>query len=90
MSSRFSQSDDCVSLSTHEYSDVGSHRRRDSEVVSTSYGNATTTTSMVYLPQNVVLCGLTHDEAFEASECGLVSKWRVKDRVRFHCLVFGS
>ncbi|XP_054780131.1 regulatory-associated protein of TOR 1 [Prosopis cineraria] len=101
MSSRFAQSsvvavstrsDDSVS-STHEDSDLGSHRR-DSEAASSSYGNAAvsaTTTSMAYLPQTVVLCELRH-EAFEASvptgpsESGLVSKWRIKDRMKTGCV----
>lgn len=51
-----------------------------------SAGGANAATSMAYLPQTVVLCELRH-EAFEAcvlsgpSDSGLVSKWRVKDRV---------
>ncbi|KAJ6395259.1 hypothetical protein OIU77_020509 [Salix suchowensis] len=72
------------------------NRDRDSDTASFSNyggGNATTgstvatTTSMAYLPQNVVLCELRH-EAFEASvptgpsDSGIVSKWRPKDRVR--------
>lgn len=97
MASRYSQSsvvtavvsnhfDDFVS--SHEDSDLAS-QRRDSETASSSQGNASasTTTSMAYLPQNMVLCELRH-EAFEAcvptgpSDNGLVSKWRPKDRVR--------
>ncbi|KAJ7961126.1 regulatory-associated protein of TOR 1-like [Quillaja saponaria] len=99
MASRFSQSsvvvasnhlDDCAS--SHEYVDLGS-QRRDSETASSSYGNATvsTTTSMAYLPQTMVLCELRHD-AFEASvptgpsDSGLVSKWRPKDRMKTGCV----
>ena len=103
MASRFAHSsvvvtnhlDEC--LSNRE--DVELYRLRDaSEVPSTSgsivnvYGNAAATstataTSMVYLPQTIVLCELRHD-GFEDSvptgpaESGLVSKWRPKDRVR--------
>lgn len=46
----------------------------------------TATSSVVYLPQTVVLCDFRHD-GFEESvplgpaESGLVSKWRPKDRV---------
>lgn len=88
--------DEC--LSNREDSEL--YRFRDvSETPSTSggdngvYGNAlivsatTTTTSMVYLPQAIVLCELRH-EAFEdsvptgPSESGLVSKWRPKDRMK--------
>lgn len=92
MASRFSQS---AVVSDH-FDDCGSAQddidlRRDSDTASSSYGNATvttitTTTSMAYLPQTVVLCELRHD-AFEAStptgpsDSGLVSKWRPKDRV---------
>ncbi|KAL8141036.1 hypothetical protein V2J09_007057 [Rumex salicifolius] len=81
MDSRFSQSssavssqligDDCSSRDFVEF-------RRDVE---------TATTSMAYLPQNVVLCELRHD-AFEAcapagpADSGLVSKWRPKDRMK--------
>ncbi|KAG5248313.1 regulatory-associated protein of TOR [Salix suchowensis] len=72
------------------------NRDRDSDTASFSNyggGNATTgstvatTTSMAYLPQNVVLCELRH-EAFEASvptgpsDSGIVSKWRPKDRMK--------
>lgn len=94
MASRFSQSSVAV-VSNHleecgssqEDGDLSS-QRRDSDVASSSYGNATasTTTSMAYLPQTVVLCEFRH-EAFEASlpagpsDSGLVSKWRPKDRV---------
>ncbi|XP_010558401.1 PREDICTED: regulatory-associated protein of TOR 1 [Tarenaya hassleriana] len=76
-------------------------RRRDSEAAISSYGNATTatavssssstTTSMAYLPQTVVLCELRHD-AFEASaplgpsESSIVSKWRLKERMKTGCV----
>lgn len=92
MASRFSQSSVAVSnhldeCSGHEDGDLSSHRRdRDSDAASSSYTNATATTSMAYFPQNIVLCELRH-EAFEAcapsgpSDSGLVSKWRPKDRV---------
>ncbi|EXB42394.1 Regulatory-associated protein of TOR 1 [Morus notabilis] len=95
MASRFSQSSVAV-VSNHleecgssqEDGDLSS-QRRDSDVASSSYGNATasTTTSMAYLPQTVVLCEFRH-EAFEASlpagpsDSGLVSKWRPKDRMK--------
>lgn len=95
MASRISQSslavvsnhlDDCAS--NHDDDGDLISLRRDSEVASSSYGNAavTTATTMVYLPQTIVLCELRHD-AFEAclpagpSDSGLVSKWRPKDRV---------
>lgn len=57
-----------------------------SETASSSYTAMTTTTSMAYLPQTVVLCELRHD-GFEdcmpagPSDSGLVSKWRPRDRV---------
>lgn len=96
MASRISQSslavvsnhlDDCSSSNHDDDGDLIS-LRRDSEVASSSYANAavTTATTMVYLPQTIVLCELRHD-AFEAclpagpSDTGLVSKWRPKDRV---------
>eukprot|EP00249_Psilotum_nudum_P023321 c28829_g1_i1 orf=818-4927(+) len=47
--------------------------------------------SIPYLPQNVYLCDLRHD-ACEASassgpaESGLVSKWRMKDRMKTGCV----
>lgn len=100
MASRFSQSaivsnhlnDDCGSA--HDDVDL----RRDSDTASSSYTNnasvttiTTTTTSLAYLPQTVVLCELRH-EAFGAStptgpsDCGLVSKWRPKDRMKTGCV----
>jgi len=103
MASRFAHSsvvvtnhlDDCLGNGE----DVELYRLRDlSEAPSTSGGNvnvyvnaaatsSTTATSIVYLPQTIVLCELRH-EGFEDSvptgpaESGLVSKWRPKDRVR--------
>lgn len=97
MASRFSQSSVAVSnhldeCSSHEDGDLNSNRRdRDSDAASSSYTNATATTSMAYFPQNIVLCELRH-EAFEAcapsgpSDSGLVSKWRPKDRMKTGCV----
>lgn len=103
MASRISQSslavvsnhlDDCASNHDEDVDLIS--LRRDSEAASSSYGNAvvSTATTMVYLPQTIVLCELRHD-AFEAclpagpSESGLVSKWRPKDRVsRFTSILF--
>ena len=110
MASRFAHSSSVV-VSNH--SDECLNRQDDaelyrhSETPSTSGGegnvngycstSAITATSMVYLPQAVVLCELRH-EAFEDSfptgpaENGLVSKWRPKERVRlptffYFCLI---
>ncbi|CAI0423975.1 unnamed protein product [Linum tenue] len=90
MASRFSQSSSLAVVSNH-YDDGASTQadRRDSEAASSSYGNAgtSTTTSMAYLPQTIVLCELRH-EAFEVSvptgpsDSGIVSKWRPKDRMK--------
>ncbi|KAK8556495.1 hypothetical protein V6N13_064525 [Hibiscus sabdariffa] len=72
-------------------------QRRDFDTASTSsYANAaassvTVPTTMAYLPQTVVLCELRH-AAFEAStptgpsDSGLVSKWRLKDRMKTGCV----
>ncbi|KAK8619393.1 hypothetical protein V6N13_133355 [Hibiscus sabdariffa] len=72
-------------------------QRMDFDTASTSsYANAaassaTAPTTMVYLPQTVVLCELRH-AAFEASTptgpsaSGLVSKWRPKDRMKTGCV----
>lgn len=97
MASRFSQSSAAVSnhldeCSSHDNGDFGAHRR-DSETLSSSYGNVGTsaTTSMAYLPQTVVLSELRHD-AFEScmpsgpSDSGLVSRWRPKDRMKTGCV----
>ncbi|KAL0285989.1 UNVERIFIED_CONTAM: Regulatory-associated protein of TOR 1, partial [Sesamum angustifolium] len=56
-----------------------------SETASSSYVAMTTTTSMAYLPQTVVLCELRHDGYEESvpsgpSDSGLVSKWRPRER----------
>lgn len=66
--------------------DNSNNARDFTEEASSSYTAMTTTTSMAYLPQTVVLCELRHD-GFEdcmpagPSDSGLVSKWRPKDRV---------
>ncbi|XP_060176364.1 regulatory-associated protein of TOR 1-like [Lycium barbarum] len=60
-------------------------------VVDNGKAAAMTTTSMVYLPQNVCFCELRHD-AFEdyvpsgPADTGLVSKWRIKDRMKTGCV----
>ncbi|KAL0426186.1 UNVERIFIED_CONTAM: Regulatory-associated protein of TOR 1 [Sesamum latifolium] len=65
--------------------------RHLSETASTSYVAMTTTTSMAYLPQTVVLCELRHD-GFEESvpsgplDSGLVSKWRPRERMKTGCV----
>lgn len=70
-----------------------SNARDLSEVPSSSYAAMTTTTSMSYLPQTVVLCELRHD-GFEdcmpagPSDSGLVSKWRPRDRVSYRIYIF--
>ncbi|XP_022893501.1 regulatory-associated protein of TOR 1 [Olea europaea var. sylvestris] len=71
---------------------IGNTNARDlSETASSSYAVMTSTTSMAYLPQNVVLCELRH-EGFEEcvpsgpSDSGLVSKWRPKDRMKTGCV----
>lgn len=96
-SSPFSQtSSSVVTISNHleecEYVDLGGalvirdNSRDNSDAASSSYGNASTATSMAYLPHTVVLCELRH-EAFEEcgfsgrSDGGAVSRWRRKDRV---------
>ncbi|GLT45528.1 hypothetical protein SLA2020_193540 [Shorea laevis] len=97
MASRFSQSSVTV-VSNHyddyqEDSDLFSQRRDSETATTSSYVNATsaTPTSMVYLPQTVVLGELRH-EAFEVStptgpsDSGLVSKWRPKDRMKTGCV----
>ncbi|XP_042050118.1 regulatory-associated protein of TOR 1-like isoform X1 [Salvia splendens] len=61
------------------------------ETASSSYMEMTTTTSMAYLPQTIVLCELRHD-GFEdcipagPSDSGLVSKWRPRDRMKTGCV----
>lgn len=59
----------------------------DAVLSSAASASSNTSSSIVYLPQNVYLRDLRHD-AFEASassgpsESGLVSKWRMKDRMK--------
>ncbi|XP_051130261.1 regulatory-associated protein of TOR 1 isoform X2 [Andrographis paniculata] len=71
--------------------DSSSNARDYTEEASSSYTAMTTTTSMAYLPQTVVLCELRHD-GFEdcipsgPSDSGLVSKWRPKDRMKTGCV----
>ena len=76
--------------------DTNDANARDlAETASSSYVEMTTTTSMAYLPQTIVLCELRH-EGFEdcvpagPSDSGLVSKWRPRDRVscRIICVVY--
>ncbi|KAG1338104.1 regulatory-associated protein of TOR 1 [Cocos nucifera] len=92
MASRFSQSSASLSKHLDEFSgnredEDAAGQRRDSEAAAA--GKATT--SMVYLPQTVVLCDFRH-EGFEycvpsgPSEGGLVSKWRLKDRMKTGCV----
>lgn len=74
-------------------SNNNSNARDLTDTASSSYTAMTTTTSMAYLPQTVVLCELRHD-GFEdcmpsgPSDSGLVSRWRPRDRVssRITCL----
>ncbi|KAF3612478.1 hypothetical protein FXO37_36763 [Capsicum annuum] len=95
MASRFSQSSAALDEFGNEDGDRSSNVR-ESDTASSSYlGGAgtgfaadnamTTTTSMAYFPQTIVLCELRHD-GFEdcvpsgPSDTGLVSKWRPRDR----------
>ncbi|PHT24879.1 hypothetical protein CQW23_35459 [Capsicum baccatum] len=95
MESRFSQSSAALDEFGNEDGDKSSNVR-ESDTASSSYlGGAgtgfaadnamTTTTSMAYFPQTIVLCELRHD-GFEdcvpsgPSDTGLVSKWRPRDR----------
>ncbi|XP_073297901.1 regulatory-associated protein of TOR 1-like isoform X1 [Primulina huaijiensis] len=62
-----------------------------SETASSSYVAMTTTTSMAYLPQTLVLCEFRHDGFEECvpsgpSDSGLVLKWRPKDRMKTGCV----
>ncbi|XP_073034255.1 LOW QUALITY PROTEIN: regulatory-associated protein of TOR 1-like [Primulina eburnea] len=62
-----------------------------SETASSSYVVMTTTTSMAYLPQTLVLCEFRHDGFEECvpsgpSDSGLVSKWRPRDRMKTGCV----
>ncbi|KAL2330579.1 hypothetical protein Fmac_018160 [Flemingia macrophylla] len=87
--SHASSSTYAVAVASVTNDDADFSNRRDSEAaIASSSGNyaGNAATSMVYLPQTVVLCELRHD-AFEAavlagpSDTGLVSKWRPKDGV---------
>lgn len=93
MASRFSQSVSLVSSHLDQCSvneeEVEERNGGDLEgaAVSSGFGDRSsvgTVTSMAYLPQTSVLCDGRH-EVFEvsvpASNTGLVSKWRPKDRV---------
>lgn len=77
--------------SSSSISNNNSNARDLSEAPSSSYAAMTTTTSMSYLPQTIVLCELRHD-GFEdcmpagPSDSGLVSKWRPRDRVSYRIL----
>lgn len=94
MASGFSHSSASVSNHLDEFSslsDGDSAQRTESDGPSGSGNHAVAVTSMVYLPQMVVLCELRHD-AFEdcspagPAESGLVSKWRPKDRMKTGCV----
>lgn len=101
MASRFSQSSAALDEFGNEDGDRSSNVR-ESDTASSSYlGGAgtgfaadnamTTTTSMAYFPQTIVLCELRHD-GFEdcvpsgPSDTGLVSKWRPRDRMKTGCV----
>nr|XP_009800408.1 PREDICTED: regulatory-associated protein of TOR 1 isoform X4 [Nicotiana sylvestris] len=96
MTSRSSQS-----LTTVIVEDFANHEDKvrindgDSDTAHSSYvaDNATTTmtTSMAYLPQNIVFCELRHDRFEEyvpsgPSRSGLISKWRIKNRMKTGCV----
>ncbi|XP_019254811.1 PREDICTED: regulatory-associated protein of TOR 1-like isoform X4 [Nicotiana attenuata] len=94
MTSRSSQS-----LATVIVEDFANHEERisnrDSETAHSSYiaDNATTTmtTSMAYMPQNILFCELRHDRFEEyvpsgPSRTGLISKWRIKHRMKTGCV----
>ncbi|KZV17160.1 regulatory-associated protein of TOR 1-like [Dorcoceras hygrometricum] len=72
--------------------DNNNNNARDfSETASSSYVAMTTTTSMAYLPQTLVLCEFRHDGFEECvpsgpSDSGLVSKWRPRDRMKTGCV----
>lgn len=97
MAFRLSQSSSAVSNHLEECKEDDNRNARENgntnNGVNRSYGyaNGPHLTSVVYLPQNTVLCELRH-EAFEGNvpsgplNTGLVSKWRPKDRVS--CLFF--
>ncbi|KAL8039000.1 hypothetical protein ABFX02_10G006900 [Erythranthe guttata] len=77
--------------SSNNINNNNSNARDLTEMASSSYAAMTTTTSMAYLPQTVVLCELRHD-GFEdcmpsgPSDSGLVSKWRPRDRMKTGCV----
>lgn len=70
--------------------DDSASQRRDSDAASCSYAS-----TVSVLPQPAVLCELRH-ESFEdyvpagPSDSGLVSKWRIKDRVCVFLVSFRS
>ncbi|CAA3001292.1 regulatory-associated of TOR 1 [Olea europaea subsp. europaea] len=78
--------------SVNSSNSIGNTNARDlSEIASSSYAVMTTTTSMAYLPQNLVLCELRHDGFEESVPSGSsdsvsVSKWRPKDRMKTGCV----
>ncbi|KAL2479311.1 Regulatory-associated protein of TOR 1 [Abeliophyllum distichum] len=78
--------------SVNSSNSISNTNARDlSETTSSSYAVMTTTTSMAYLPQNLVLCELRHDGFEECvpsgpSDSGLVSKWRPRDRMKTGCV----
>ncbi|XP_078436258.1 regulatory-associated protein of TOR 1 [Wolffia australiana] len=91
MALRLSQSSASVSSHLDDYSgrDDAESLRRVSEV--SALCSPATATSMSYLPHTLVLCELRHEgfEAFLPSgppECGPVSKWRPKDRMKTGCV----
>ncbi|CAA7389303.1 unnamed protein product [Spirodela intermedia] len=91
MALRLSHSSASVSSHLDEYSgrEDGESQRKDPEASTLS--NSATATSMSYLPHTLVLCELRHEgfEAFVPSgppECGPVSKWRPKDRMKTGCV----
>lgn len=79
--------------SVYSISSSNSYARDLAEAASNGYSAMmTTTTSMAYLPQTVVLCELRHDNFEECVpsgpiDSGLVSKWRPRDRVSFRFTV---
>ncbi|XP_068667968.1 regulatory-associated protein of TOR 2-like isoform X2 [Aristolochia californica] len=92
MASRFSQLSVSVSVSNHLDDCSGLDEQEAPSTSNNAAGSSGAgTTSMVYLPQTVVLCELRH-EGFEAcvpsgpAESGLVSKWRPKDRMKTGCV----
>ncbi|KAK4377456.1 hypothetical protein RND71_003752 [Anisodus tanguticus] len=88
-----SRSSQAVVEDVSDHGDVDRINNRDLEVATSSYGavGENQTTSMAYLTQNVCFCELRHD-AFEEyvpsgpTNTGLVSKWRIKDRMKTGCV----